>query len=1160
MRLRRLDLTRFGVFTGGRIDFGAAEPGRRDLHLVYGPNEAGKTTAAAAYLDLLYGIKSTRYAFLHPEAMEIGGALEIGGQVQEFVRIKAASNSLLDVHGQPVAESAIRAELGAIERDGYCSMFSLDDDTLEKGGKEILDSRGDLGQLLFAASAGLAELSQQLAAVRDEANAFHKPGGRSTRLSQLKDALTQLKTERDAIDTHAQKHHELIETRDRLAEQYQAALATRNRTQVEIGETRRNLLVLPSLIRLRNLRHDLAPLAALPDAPAVWWEELPRLLKQELTLGHGMATARARIDAIAAEIEAATIDPAALALADRMEDLGQLKARHLTALKDVPRLEDELAGMDSEIRRLLREAGRDPEEDPELLLLEAASVARIRGLIESWSRLDTERQLAAAEFDRAKLDLADATAALEEAGAAVEIDALGEAQRIELAAAAAAARAVDHAGRCRAATRARDKAASVLETQLDALAPWRGAAAALAALRIPEGETIQGWRRSLAEAERRIDLQRGEVDRLTAELGRLAAQADAIGASGGFVGDADAVACRAAREQAWAAHRRALDAGTAEAFEAALRHDDLAIESRMRHDAERSKLQRIREDSALRTSDCRLAQESLAAAQAERQAVLSAIAGGLRAFLPEETSLAQLEAWLQNRAAALEANRQAAAAAAELSAVEEEAAAAVHRLAAALKAIRQPVEPDAGIETLAAAAEAIANAKSGLDRLAADLRKRRQEVQRREGDSARADAAAQAWSEAWAEACAGCWLGAGGKVPSRERARAALAMASELGPILAKKSDHGRRILGMQRDQGKFAAAIAAMAEALGIATEDVVAASKIIADRVSEAGKAQARRSEKEAELAKAEGQLQAQAEEQVMLEAAKARLTGAFGVASLEEVDGKLAALRKRQELGGHLAQTAAEIVEAVGVDTVEEAEAMLGVLDRAALEAALIGLEARFKDEDQSCSKLFSEKENAIAAVDRIGGDAAVAALEERRRTVLVEIEEGARDYLRLRMGTAATEQALRIYRDRHRSSMMQRASEAFRLVSRGAYARLEPQRRKDSEVLVAIPANGGSKDADQLSKGTRFQLYLALRVAGYHEFARTRSAVPFISDDIMETFDDFRAEEAFRLFGEMAEIGQVIYFTHHRHLCEIARQVCPELRIHSLERGAIGPEKP
>jgi len=48
---------------------------------------------------------------------------------------------------------------------------------------------------------------------------------------------------------------------------------------------------------------------------------------------------------------------------------------------------------------------------------------------------------------------------------------------------------------------------------------------------------------------------------------------------------------------------------------------------------------------------------------------------------------------------------------------------------------------------------------------------------------------------------------------------------------------------------------------------------------------------------------------------------------------------------------------------------------------------------------------------------------------------------------------------------------------------------------------------------MSKGTRFQLYLALRVAGYHEFASSRRPVPFIADDIMETFDDFRAEEAF-----------------------------------------------
>jgi uncharacterized protein YhaN len=54
--------------------------------------------------------------------------------------------------------------------------------------------------------------------------------------------------------------------------------------------------------------------------------------------------------------------------------------------------------------------------------------------------------------------------------------------------------------------------------------------------------------------------------------------------------------------------------------------------------------------------------------------------------------------------------------------------------------------------------------------------------------------------------------------------------------------------------------------------------------------------------------------------------------------------------------------------------------------------------------------------------------------------------------------------------------------------------------------------------------------------------------------METFDDFRAEEAFRLFAQMAQPGQVIYLTHHRHLCDIARHVCPSVTIHPLPVAA------
>ena len=74
MRLRRLDLTRYGKFTNQILDFGPRPEGLPDLHIVYGPNEAGKSTAFAAFLDLLFGIGTqSPFNFLHPySTMRIG--------------------------------------------------------------------------------------------------------------------------------------------------------------------------------------------------------------------------------------------------------------------------------------------------------------------------------------------------------------------------------------------------------------------------------------------------------------------------------------------------------------------------------------------------------------------------------------------------------------------------------------------------------------------------------------------------------------------------------------------------------------------------------------------------------------------------------------------------------------------------------------------------------------------------------------------------------------------------------------------------------------------------------------------------------------------------------------------------------------------------------
>ena len=51
--------------------------------------------------------------------------------------------------------------------------------------------------------------------------------------------------------------------------------------------------------------------------------------------------------------------------------------------------------------------------------------------------------------------------------------------------------------------------------------------------------------------------------------------------------------------------------------------------------------------------------------------------------------------------------------------------------------------------------------------------------------------------------------------------------------------------------------------------------------------------------------------------------------------------------------------------------------------------------------------------------------------------------------------------------------------------------------------------------------------------------------------METFDDHRSTAAFALLSDMSRLGQVIYLTHHRHLCDIALAACPSANVIDLQ---------
>ena len=86
MRLLTLHLERYGPFTARTVTF---KPNAK-LHVVYGPNEAGKSSALAAVTDLFFGVeRQTRYDFLH-DGRELRIGAEIVGRDDSYLAFRHA--------------------------------------------------------------------------------------------------------------------------------------------------------------------------------------------------------------------------------------------------------------------------------------------------------------------------------------------------------------------------------------------------------------------------------------------------------------------------------------------------------------------------------------------------------------------------------------------------------------------------------------------------------------------------------------------------------------------------------------------------------------------------------------------------------------------------------------------------------------------------------------------------------------------------------------------------------------------------------------------------------------------------------------------------------------------------------------------------------------
>lgn len=1170
MRLRCLDLARYGKFTDHVVDFGARPDQGPDLHVIYGPNEAGKSTLFNAWLDLLFGIHpQSNYNFLHAyPAMRIGATVEIDGTAHDFIRLKRQQNSLHDGRDQPVSGATLQAALGGLDRDSYRTMFSLDSASLKQGGENILASRGDLGELLFSASAGLGELSQDLAQIRAETEGFYKYRARSGELADLKSQLAALKTERETLDTQASDYARLGKEYEEASTRYESAVEERRVLRAELSGVSAVLAALPWSAELDQLEVELNGLGDLPEVVPGWRDEIAALLDEDARLEASGAEIAKEIDRLGGELDTLDLDQQILSIRDRIAALTPLRSRYDSAEEDLPDRRLQLGRIEGNIRHVLAALGEPEAKDPAALLLDARTQADLADLLDQRTALDTKQANARAELDGAAAKLEEASQALrsarrQAAGPAADDDAGIDFDQHPDALAAlvrtlADIRRQDHGLRLSTAERGLAPARERLQAGLAALAPWRGSVDELQAMRAPPPSSLSAWKaesESLAHKAARLD---DETDRLEQTLRRLKAEHDAMVQSADLHTDEAVRDLRRVRDQVWATHKSTLDRDTAERFESAMSVHDQAADHRLANQAEAAKLRQTTLQIAAVNADLDSVGASRAALETRSLAHRAGITGAIASLsdtLDTAMTPGALEDWLRKRATALDLAQAARDLEHQITTAQQDRQVATDLLLQALAPFG--CRPDAKtaqteLDRLLLEAEQLVEQQTALAELRRSLVAARSEVKRREADLQRIEDSAEAWLLAWKSVCAQSWLGGRDRVPSPRHAREILTLLGQLAPEVKEQAGLSDRIEKMERDQAGYVQALTELAAGIGISSDAMPPAelARHLKGRLAAAENAEARWQALSAQRDQARARQREHLQAQAAHTGKRTQMLAALRADTLGEAALRVERGLRRNQLSEQAGKLTRQICSSLNCATIEETRIRLNQADPVALDTRKGELEADLDIHDSRVQQLYAAMARAGEARDAVGGDDAVARIEQQSRTLLMTIGEQAERYLRLSAGVIAMEQALTLYRERHRSTMMARASDAVRTISRGRYTSLASQPDKGRELLIALQRDGPSIQVSEMSQGTEFQLYLALRIAGYHEFARARSTVPFIADDIMESFDDFRAEETFRLFAEMSGVGQVIYLTHHRHLCDIARAVCPEVRIHEL----------
>lgn len=170
---------------------------------------------------------------------------------------------------------------------------------------------------------------------------------------------------------------------------------------------------------------------------------------------------------------------------------------------------------------------------------------------------------------------------------------------------------------------------------------------------------------------------------------------------------------------------------------------------------------------------------------------------------------------------------------------------------------------------------------------------------------------------------------------------------------------------------------------------------------------------------------------------------------------------------------------------------------------------------------------------------------AELEERRNTLLEELDKRQGEYDAITAALSALKSADDALRERFSPAVNQKAGAYLSALTGGKYSKAALTRQ--FQALAQEPDGAALRSDLTLSAGAAQQLYLALRLAMCELALPQAEPCPLMLDDVLDTFDDARAKLALDCLLDTAKTRQVLLFSCHSREKELLRGTDAEITV-------------